>query len=308
VGKTALGLSVARRAGGEIVVADSMQVYRGMDAGTGKPTAAERRAVKHHLLDCCNPRDTFSASEFAVRAQVLVEEIRRRGRAPIIVGGSGLYLRAFLKGRLAGPGGNPVIRVRLRQEGERLGPRALHDRLAGVDPATAARIHPHDVFRVVRALELFESTGQRPSEIRRDLWGSPPSSPVSMLVLTRERAELDRLIDERARIMWKGGLVDEVRRLLNEGVAPDLPAFKSLGYRQALACLQGHLTEAEALSAMQRATRRYARRQLVWFRRELAAEWRTVRGWDWVEGLAEQLAVSLAEQQSAAESRMPKVE
>jgi len=304
VGKTALGVSVARRAGGEIIVADSMQVYRGMDAGTGKPTAGERGVVPHHLLDICDPRDTFSASEFAMRAHTLVKEIRRRGRVPIIVGGTGLYLRAFLKGRLVGPGGDPAIRTRLKREGEAWGPRTLHDRLARLDPTTAARIHPHDVFRVVRALELFESTGQRPSEVRRDLWEPPRVSVVSMVVLNRERSELDRLIDERARRMWEGGLVGEVRRLLAEGHTPDLPALKSLGYRQAVAFLQGCLTEGEAILAMQRATRRYARRQCIWFRREAAAEWRMVRGWDWVETLAEQLAAGLVEQQPATESRM----
>jgi len=294
VGKTALGLAVARRVGSEIIVADSMQVYRGMDAGTGKPTARERGVVPHHLLDICDPRDTFSASEFALRAHTLVKEIRRRGRVPIIVGGSGLYLRAFLKGRLAGPGGNPPIRAQLRQEAEALGPRTLHDRLARLDPVTAARIHPHDLFRIVRALELLESTGRRPSEMRLDLWESPRVSLSAMLVLARERHELDRLIDERARGMWEGGLVEEVRRLLAEGSTPDLPAFRSLGYRQAVAYLEGRLTEMEALLAMQRATRRYARRQLIWLRREVAAEWRMVHGWDWVEKLAEQLVARLA--------------
>lgn len=308
MGKTAFGLAIARRAGGEIIVADSMQVYRGMDAGTGKPTRGEREAVPHHLLDICDPRDTFSASEFALRAHLLVKEIKRRERVPIIVGGTGLYLRAFLKGRLVGPGGDPAIRARLRQEGEALGPQTLHDRLARLDPVTAARIHPHDLFRVVRALELLESTGRRPSQTRPDLWEPPRVSLLSMVVLARERYELDQLIDERARGMWEGGLVEEVRRLLAEGYTFDLPAFKSLGYRQAVSYLQGRLTEREALLAMQQATRRYARRQLTWFRREPAAEWRMVRGWNWVERLAEELVVRLAQGERAAECRISNVE
>jgi tRNA dimethylallyltransferase len=281
---------VARRVSGEILVADSMQVYRRMDVGTGKPSPAERATVPHHLLDLCDPTDTFSASEFASRAHALLPEIRARGRLPILVGGTGLYLRAFLKGRLAGTAGDPAIRARLRREAEAGGSQALYDRLAALDPATAERVHPRDLFRIVRGLELLEVTGRRPSEIRPDLWESPRLHVSAMLVLTRDRQELDRLIDERARAMWEAGLVDEVRRLLADGYGPDVPAFRSLGYRQAVARLQGGLTEADALLQMQRATRQYARRQLTWFRREPAAEWMEVRGWEWVEPLADRLA------------------
>lgn len=294
MGKSALALAVARRLPAEIIVADSMQVYRGMDAGTGKPSPADRAAVPHHLLDVCDPDETFSAAAFALRARGLLAEIRGRDRVPILVGGTGLYLRAFLKGRLAGAGGDAGLRDRLRREAEAAGPEALHARLAEADPATAARVHPHDLFRIVRALELLEKTGRRPSEIRPDLW-EPPRLPVSaMLVLTREREELDRLIDERARAMWQGGIVKEVRALLTAGYAPELPALRSLGYRQAVAFLQGRLTEAAALAEMQRATRRYARRQLLWFRREPAAEWVPVRGWDWVGPLAAEIAGRLS--------------
>lgn len=291
MGKSALALATARRIPAEIIVADSMQVYRGMDAGTSKPSLEERAAISHHLLDICEPSGAFSASEFASRAHALVGEIRGRGRLPIIVGGTGLYLRAFLKGHLAGAGSEPTIRGRLQREAERVGSPALHERLAALDPDTAARVHPRDLFRVVRALELLEVTGQRPSEFRPNLWDAPRLPVLAMVVLTRERQELKRLIDDRARAMWEGGLVEEVRRLLAEGYGPDLPVFRSLGYRQAVAHLQGRLTAAEALLHMQRATRRCARRQLMWFGREPAAEWVTVRGWDWVEPMVERLVV-----------------
>jgi len=294
VGKSALALVVARRYPAEIIVADSMQVYRGMDVGTGKPSSWERAAVPHHLLDICEPSGSFSASEFASRALALVGEIRGRDRLPIIVGGTGLYLRAMLKGRLAGAGGQPAIRARLLREAESVGSRGLHERLIALDPATAARVHPRDQLRVIRALELLEVTGRRPSEIRAGLWDAPQFHISAMLVLTRDRQELDWLIDERARAMWEGGLVSEVQKLLAEGHGPDLPAFRSLGYREAVAHLRGLLTEAEGLRHMQRATRRYARRQLGWFRREPAAEWVSVRGWDWVEPLAERLIARLA--------------
>lgn len=303
-----LGLALARRAPGEIVVADSMQVYRGMAVGTGKPSPADRETVPHHLLDICDPTETFSASAFAARAQALVEEIRRRGRLPILVGGTGLYLRAFLKGRLAGTGGDPAIRARLTREAEALGTQALHDRLRDLDPVTAARVHPRDVFRIIRALELLETTGRPPSEIRPDLWERPRVSVSALLVLNREREELYRLIDERARHMWEGGLVEEVRQLLAAGYGPDLRTLKSLGYRQAVAYLQGRLPEAEALPAMQRATRNYARRQLTWFRREPAAEWVTIRGWDWVEPLAEKIVTRLGQPEIPGEYRMTNVE
>lgn len=293
VGKSALGLAVARRLLGEIIVADSMQVYRGMDVGTGKPSLGERAAIPHHLLDICEPNGTFSASEFARAAHALVREIRERGHVPILVGGTGLYLRAFLKGRLAGAGGDPAIRARLRREAEVSGSQALYARLRSLDPVTAGRLHPHDLFRIIRALELLEITGRPPSEIRSDLWEAPRLQGTAMLVLSRDRQELDRLIDERAEVMWERGLVEEVRRLLAQGYGPDLPALRSLGYRQAVAHLQRRSTEGEALLSMQRATRRYARRQLLWFRREPAADWVTVRGWDWVEPLAEQLRTRL---------------
>jgi len=291
-------MALARRAPGEIIVADSMQVYRGMDIGTGKPTALERASVPHHLLDVCDPRETFSASAFATRAQAVVQEIHGRGRLPILVGGTGLYLRAFLKGSLAGPEGNPAIRARLTQEAAVGGARSLHERLRTLDPPSGERIHPGDLFRIVRALELWEITGRRPSELRTALWDAPRVTVSALVVLTREREELYRLIDERARGMWEAGLVSEVRDLLAAGYSPDLTALRSLGYRQAIAHLQGRRSAAEGLAETQRATRNYARRQLAWFRREPTAEWVTVGGWEWVEPLAEQLLERLAYQRS----------
>lgn len=294
MGKSALAMQVARRAGGEIIVADSMQVYRGMDVGTGKPSRADREAVPHHLLDICDPGEVFSASEFAARVHALVREIRARGRVPLLVGGTGLYLRAFLKGGLAGVAGDPAIRARLLLDAETAGVAGLHERLRGQDPATAERVHPGDRFRIVRALELLEMTGQRPSEIRPGLWDAPRAPVSALYVLTREREELYGLIDARARRMWDGGLVDEVRGLLRSGYDPGMRTLQALGYRQALAVLQGRLSDAAGLCDMQRATRNYAKRQLTWFRREPFAEWIGVTGWDWVEPLAERLSARVA--------------
>jgi tRNA dimethylallyltransferase len=287
-------MAVATRAPGEIVVADSMQVYRGLDVGTGKPSPAERRTVPHHLLDVCDPTQVFSAFEFARQAHRAVEEIHARGRLPILVGGTGLYLRAFLKGRLAGGAADPTIRSRLRAEAAAEGSTALHARLRAVDPASAARVRPGDLFRVIRALELWELTGEPASTIRPALWDSPRVAVSAFLVLMREREELYRLIDARAKRMWEGGLLSEVRRLLDAGYAPELRPLQGLGYRQAVAALTGRVGEAEALEEMQRATRNYAKRQVTWFRREPTAEWVTVRGDDWAPPLAAAILARLS--------------
>jgi tRNA dimethylallyltransferase len=279
-------MAIARVVPGEIIVADCMQVYRGLDIGTGKPSAQERATVPHHLVDVCDPADTFSAHAFATRAARAVHEIRGRGRIPILVGGTGLYLRAFLTGNLAGRGADPALRERLRREAQAGGTRALFERLRATDPASAARIHPEDQVRIVRALELAASTGRRPSEWRTRLWDPPQVPGALMLVLTRERNELSTLIDARAHRMWAGGLLEEVRGVLAQGYPADLRPLRAIGYRQAVGVVQGELSAAEGLQSMQRATRQYAKRQLTWYRREPAAEWVTVRGWAWVESLA----------------------
>ena len=292
-------MAVATRVPVEIIVADSMQVFRGLDVGTGKPSPAERMAVPHHLLDVCDPAHVFSAFEFVRRARSAVEEIHARGRLPVLVGGTGLYLRAFLKGQLSGGAGDPAIRARLRAEAGSEGSAALHARLRAVDPVSAARIRPGDLFRIVRALELWELTGEPPSAIRPALWDSPHVAVSAFLVLMREREELNRLIDARAKRMWEGGLLTEVRRLLDAGYPPDLRALQALGYRQAVAAITGKVREAEALADMQRATRNYAKRQVTWFRREPTAEWVTVRGDDWVAPLTATILGRLAEPNDA---------
>lgn len=290
VGKSALALTLARRAPGEVIAADSMQVYAGLDVGTGKATAEEQAAVPHHLLDCCRPEEGFSAGEFARRARALAEAIRARGGLPVLAGGTGLYLRAYLRGGLAGAGSDGRIRSRLAAEARTEGAAGLYRRLTETDPVSAARIHPGDLVRIVRALELYELTGEAPSQLRPGLWETPAAAETTLfLVLTRDRAELARLIDERCRRMWGGGLLDETRRLLAAGSAETLRPLQALGYRQAAAYLTGRLGAEEALDAMQRATRAYAKRQLTWFRREPSARWIAVRGWDWVEPLVRRL-------------------
>jgi len=289
VGKSALGLALARRAPGEILAADSMQVYRGLDVGTGKPTPAERAEIPHHLLDICLPTESFSAGEFARQARQIAAAVQARGRLPILVGGTGLYLRAFRRGELLGAGSDPAVRGRLREAAAADGGRGLYARLATVDPASASRIHPGDLVRIVRALEVWELTGRPPSELRPGLWDSPVRWGGLFLVLTRPREELYRLIDARCRRMWEGGLLEETRALLALGEAARVRPLLALGYRQAAEYLAGERSAAEGLEAMRRATRNYAKRQLTWFRREPEARWLEVTGGDWVERTAQRI-------------------
>jgi tRNA dimethylallyltransferase len=294
VGKSALALALARAAPGEIIAADSMQIYRGLDVGTAKPTAGERAAVPHHLLDVREPWEDFSAADFAREAHRLAADIASRGRRPVVVGGSGLYLRAFLKGHLAPAGGDPAVRARLHRDADAVGARGLHRRLQALDPASAERIHPNDLVRIVRALEIQTVTGRPASALRPGLWDAPRAAVAAVLVLTRAREELHELIDLRCRAMWTGGLLDETRRLLAEPRGLSWRRLEAVGYRQARRFVTGSLTEEAALLAMQRATRAYAKRQLTWFRREPAATWVPVRGWDWVEPLAGEILQRLA--------------
>jgi tRNA dimethylallyltransferase len=296
-------MAVAARARGEIIVADSMQVYRGMDIGTGKPSRADREAVPHHLVDICDPREQFSAFEFARLARRRVGEVRARGGLPVLVGGTGLYLRAFLKGQLSGPSGDPAVRAQLRAQAACAGSAGLHARLRELDPTSADRIRPGDLFRIIRALELHELAGKPASAMRPGLWdlSEDAASACLLLVLMRDRQELYRLIDARAERMWEAGLLRETRTLLDAGYAADLRPLQALGYRQAVAVLQGRIGEAEAVADMQRATRNYAKRQVTWFRREPAAEWVTVEGDEWVEALAAAVLARLAHSGAAAE-------
>ena len=270
-----------------------MQVYRGLDIGTNKPSQAERRAVPHHLVDICEPHDSFSAFAFAEAAATAIHAIQRRGGFPILVGGTGLYLRAFLKGQLAGGGRDAELRERLQAEAARDGVPALYARLRTLDPLSAETIRPGDLVRIVRALEVWEGTGRPPSELRPDLWDAPQVALSGFLVLTRPREELAELIERRSARMWEAGLLDEVRGLVAAGVAPDARSLQSIGYRQAVAVLAGRLNLAEAQRDLVRATRQYAKRQLTWFRREPAAEWISASGAAWLEPLVEQLAFRL---------------
>ena len=268
-GKSDLGVAVARALGGDVVNADSMQLYRGMDVGTAKLTLTERGGVRHHLLDVWDVRETASVADYQGRARAVVDRLLEAGQVPVLVGGSGLYVRSVLDD-MAFPGTDPVVRERLEAELADVGSGALHARLASVDPAAAAAILPSNGRRVVRALEVVEITGGRFTATlpeQRDVY---PSVQIGLDV---PRPELDRRIDERVERMWAAGLVDEVRRLADAGLREGRTASRALGYAQVLRMLDGELTESAALEETQRATRRFARRQDTWFRRDPRVIW-----------------------------------
>lgn len=268
-GKSELSLTLARTLGGEVVNADSMQLYRGMDIGTAKLTAAERAGVPHHLLDIWPVTQAASVSEYQQLARQVIDAIRARGQTPILVGGSGLYVRAAID-RLQFPGTDPRVRDRLEHELARIGPAALHARLAAADPAAAAVILPGNGRRIVRALEVIELSGKPFSATLPDY---ESVYPVVQLGISMPRAVLDQRIADRVARMWQRGLVAEVRRLEAAGLRDGRTASRALGYAQVLRFLAGQCTEAEAAEQTITATRRFVRRQESWFRRDPRVTW-----------------------------------
>jgi tRNA dimethylallyltransferase len=270
-GKSALALALARRYGGELVNADALQVYRGLDRGTAKPDAAARAAVPHHLIDILDPRQRFSAGEFARRGRVVLENIAARGRLPIVVGGSGFYLRALFNGLAEVPPVPAEVRDAVRRRLDDQGIGALRAELERRDPELAARLDPLDRQRLLRGLEVLEATGRALSSWQRD---SPRSEvPALFIGLTLPRTLLYDRIATRAYAMLDGGWLDEIRELLRGGVPESAPAFQALGYRQLLRHLQGSCTLEQAMEETLRATRRYAKRQETWFKGERVAAW-----------------------------------
>jgi tRNA dimethylallyltransferase len=269
-GKTSLAVAIARRLDGEIVNADSQQVYRDLDVGTAKPSAADRAAVPHHLLDVVEPGEGMDAARWLALADAAIAAIAARGRLAIVVGGTGLYLRALLHGVVEAPGRDPDLRARLEAEAARLGRRALHARLAEADPEAAARIRENDLVRIVRALEIAAS-GRTQSERFAAHRFEGDRYRALLLALDVPRAELHRRIEVRAEEMFRAGLLSEARALLAR--PGEVPTRLPIGYAEAVACVRGDLPIEEAVRRVQIAHRRYARRQVIWLRRERGVEW-----------------------------------
>jgi len=269
-GKTAIAIELARRHGGEIVSADSQQVYRFFDIGTAKPSAEELAAVLHHLISVVDPLEPFSAAEYQRRADAAIEDITSRGKPVFVVGGTGMYLRILLHGLVEAPGADPELRAELEALAAAEGREAVHRKLAEVDPETATKLPPQDLVRTIRALEIHKQTGKTASEFRREHAFAPDRYPFRMYVLNPPREALYRTIDARTAAMFQRGLVEEVRELIARGFAEAAP-MRSVGYVQAKAVVDGQLSMDEALQQTAQETRRYAKRQLTWFRKEPGA-------------------------------------
>jgi tRNA dimethylallyltransferase len=274
VGKTALSLRLASEWNGEIVNADSMQVYKLMDIGSAKPTPEERAQAPHHLIDVVAPDEPFDAGRYAETARPVVDELLRRGKIPLVVGGTGLYMKALLHGVCPGAPGSEEVKEELRRELEERGLDELHAELGRVDPRAARRIHPNDRQRILRALEVYRLTGAPLTEWQeRHGFQDAPYRRVVKIFLHRDREELYARIDARVHLMLEQGFIEEVRRLLEMGYGPELKPMQSLGYRQATQYILGNTTLEEAVRQIQQETRRYAKRQMTWFRADPEFQW-----------------------------------
>jgi tRNA dimethylallyltransferase len=271
-GKSDLALRIAVEFHGEILNCDSLQIYRHFDIGTAKTPPSQRRGIRHHLIDIAEPDEVFTAGEFARRATDTLREISARNHLPVVAGGTGFYLRALLDGLFPGPARDDGLRARLAQRQARR-PGSLHRLLRRFDPAAAARIHPNDVPKLIRALEVClisrSSMTRMFAQGRRALQGYR----TLKIGLSPDREALYERLDARCEAMFRGGLVDEVKRILAMEYSEQVKPFESHGYKQVLEMLRGELTEKEALFYAQRNTRRYAKRQVTWFRQERGVEW-----------------------------------
>ena len=282
VGKSAVALTLARRLDAEIVSADSMQVYRGMDIGTAKPSPAERAAVPHHLIDVVEVGERFDVARYVELARTAIGDIQRRGKTPLIIGGSGLYLRALTESLSELPDSNPTLRAEL----EAMGHEHVLDELRRVDPEAAERIGPHNFRRLVRALEICRLTGRKGSELRRD-WDR--SRLPLMHGLERDRTDLYARCDARVAAMFSAGLVDEVRSLLSRGLGDNTTARQALGYKEVMLHLRGEMSLDDTIALVKTRTRQFAKRQLTWFRHQARVEWVRVGPGDSAETITERL-------------------
>ncbi len=274
VGKTAVSLALASRLDAEIIGADSRQIYRGVTIGSAAPTAEQLATVPHHLIGFLDPRVTYSVAEFVASAESAAHDILARGRTPLVVAGTGMYLKALVTGwSLTGVPANEAVRARLESELAEVGSAALHRRLAELDPETADRLAPADAKRIVRALEVHEVSGRPLSEHHRESGTRPVPFDYKLVGLRREREALYARIEQRVDAMLADGWLDEVRGLLDAGLTGDEPAFEGLGYRALAAVVRGERELGEVVAGIKQDTRRFAKRQMTWFRALPEVEW-----------------------------------
>lgn len=287
VGKTVAAIELALRFNGEIVSADSMQIYRHMDIGTAKPDAVQRSRAVHHMIDIVEPDAQFDARQFSSLARKLIADISKRRKLPFVVGGTGLYIKALLQGLFESLPRDSNIRSRLQADAKRIGATELHERLKAVDAEAAERIHPNDAFRIVRALEVFELTGKPISRHHQEHRFRGVFYRALKIGLKMDRELLYRRIDERVDAMAAEGLLEEVRGLLEKGYSPDLNSMQAIGYRHMADFIQGKMDWKQTLVLLKRDTRRYAKRQMTWFGADREIRWLEADQWpkavEWIE-------------------------
>ena len=273
-GKTALSILLAKEMDGEIVSCDSMQVYKDMDIGTAKPTPEEQQGIPHHMLSVAEPWEDFSVSRYCAMADPIVEDILRRGKSPIIVGGTGLYMDALIRGNAFAPCPSTGRREELEALAASQGIEAVIERLRAVDPESAARLHPSDQKRIIRAMEVYLETGMTITEHNRKTQEIPPKyHPIRFALADRQRQTLYDRIDRRVDAMVEAGLIDEIQGLLARGIPEKCTAMQAIGYKEFVAALHGACSLEEAAGQVKQASRRYAKRQLTWFRRNPENIW-----------------------------------
>ena len=271
VGKTDIALRLAKKLRAEIVSCDSMQVYKGMDIGTQKSAPAERKKIKHHMIDILTPDKEFSAADFRSRALRVISAVRKRGRVPLFVGGTGLYMKALLDGLFPSPPKDEALRQRLYKEAEKYGSGRLHKKLEKIDPEAAGKIHPNDTKKIIRALEICYTAKKTISEMKARTRPLSDKYDVRIIGLIRPREELYDRINERVEEMFRQGFLEEVKKLANRKLS--ITARQAIGYREVFDCLKGKVSVDEAKELIKRNTRRYAKRQLTWFRADKRIKW-----------------------------------
>ncbi|HHT9118670.1 MAG TPA: tRNA (adenosine(37)-N6)-dimethylallyltransferase MiaA [Candidatus Hypogeohydataceae bacterium YC38] len=286
-GKTEVAFHLAKEIGAEIISADSMQVYRGMDIGTAKPPLELRREVPHHLIDIVDPWESYSVGRYILDAREAMSRVEERGRRCLVVGGTGLYVKAIREGLFRGPDADWALREELAAVAEDKGSAYLHGVLQGIDPVSAGRIHEKDLRRIIRALEVYQKTGKAISLLQRE-WGTIREDSI-LVVLSLKREELNRRVEERVQRMMKEGLVEEVRHLLSSPKGLSKQAREALGYKEVLDYLSGCISLAEAEELIKRNTRRFAKRQMTWFRSFAGARWLEIKEGEDVQGLTKRV-------------------
>lgn len=273
VGKSGLAIDLALKFGGQIVNADSMQVFRRLDIGSAKADKSEQALVPHHLLDLVDPDQEFDVAAYLAIARPVIEDLNNKNIPVLAVGGTGFYLRSLIRGLVNMPGPDKAIREKLKAEAEERGASALHQRLTDIDPQAGAKIHPNDLFRVIRALEIFELTGRPISEFQKQHGLAENPYDLLFIVLTMPRPELKLKLESRTSRMFAMGMVEEVKALLDDGYSPDIKPLRAIGYKQVVALLKGRINRAQAEEAIVKETMRYAKRQMTWFRSQPDVIW-----------------------------------